>query len=125
MFGRTMIALRAKAKAIDLAARLAQRSPSPYAVFTKATKGKYPGLLVPARSKLVAKAWKALSAAKKAQYAAIAKKTTFKRKPKAPKKRRAGPFAKFVQANYKSVLHLPFTKRVRVLAKQWNAQKKQ
>ena len=118
MFGRT-IAMRMRATRVSLGC-------SPYAVFLRSTKGMYGGLKAVQRSRLVAKKWGALPAAEKAKFVATAKKTTFKRKPKPPKKKRsAGPFAKFVKANYKSVANLPFKQRLRTLAKQWQAKKKQ
>ena len=60
--------------------------------------------------------WNKLSAAQKAKYAAVGKRTKIAPKKKAP----LNKWQKFVKTNYKSVKKLPFKKRVAAIAKKWN-----
>ena len=92
-----------------------------FGAFLKATKGGAFPSSPKARAKAVAKAWRALSAAEKANYAKIGKKTVVK--PKAKKARKAGPFAKFVKKNFKTVRGTA-PQRVQALAKKWKASRK-
>ena len=69
-----------------------------------------------AKSKIVNAAWNKLSAAQKAKYAAVGKRTKIAPKKKAP----LNKWQKFVKKNYKSVKKLPFKKRVAAIAKKWN-----
>jgi len=92
-----------------------------FGAFLKATKGgAFPSSPM-ARAKAIAKAWKALSKAEKANYAKIGKKTVVK--PKAKKARKGGPFAKFVKKNFSKVKGTA-PQRVKALAKMFKASRK-
>ena len=116
MFARTAV-MRFRATRIAMGV-------SPYALFLKQTKGSISllGLSATQRAKALGKQWRALPAAQKAEF--VRKAKTHPAFPKRVRKaRKAGPFAKFIQANYKSVKSLPFNQRLAALAKKFKAAK--
>ena len=102
-----------------------RRGVSPFVVFLRQTKGKFPMSQfadIKARAKAIGKAYRGLSAGEKSKLAAVAAKTALpKRKPKAPRK--AGAYAKFVKANYSKVKSVAPAKRLAALAKLWKQRK--
>lgn len=100
------------------------RGVSPFALFLKNQKGLFRGLAVKERANLLGKKWRAMSAAEKAALVAAAKAHKgFPKVVKVKKPRKAGPFARFVKANYSKVANQPFKTRLKTLSKMWSNRK--
>ena len=115
MLGRTVI--------MRLAATRTALGVSSYAVFLKRTAGTLTGIPARTRARKLAAQFKALSRRERAALEAVAARTR-RPKPKPRKHRKAGPFARFVKANYHSVRRLKPAQRMKALAVKWQAQKK-
>ena len=100
------------------------RAVSPFTLFLKRSKGQLKGIPVTSRSKKLAAQYHALPARELAALKAAAAKTAWpKRRAVVRKPRKAGPFAKFVKANFAGVKGTA-PQRIRILAKKWQAAKK-